>query len=352
MNASRPNRELVWILSFVAIFGVLLYLLSPILSPFLLAAILAYICDPLADWLQRMKLSRSLASTVVIIVLGLVFFLLVLILVPMIQAETSHFLTSLPKYLDWFQNQAAPWLKTRWGITLPDAAGLQQLLTDQLQSAGTVVGNAASWVKTGTLSVVSFITNLVLVPVVFFYLLRDWDLIVSRVDELVPRRWHIKARMLASEIDAVLSEFLRGQLAVMGIMAAFYTTGLWIAGLEYALPIGIMTGLLVFVPYLGAIMGLLLATLAGLVQFSSLSGMIPIWVVFGLGQLAEGYVVVPRLVGERIGLHPVVVIFVLLAFGELFGFFGVLLALPMAAILFVGLRHIKIAYQESHLYRS
>lgn len=351
MNASRPNREFIWIFSAVAVFGVLLYLLSPILSPFLLAAILAYICDPLADRLQRMKMSRTVASTIVIMVLGLVFFLLALILLPMIQGETSHFLASLPKYLDWFQNQAAPWL-TRFGITLPDAAGLQQLLTDQVQTAGAAVGNAAGWLKTGTLSVVSFIMNLVLVPVVFFYLLRDWDVIMGRMDELVPRRWHVKVRTLAQEIDAVLSEFLRGQLAVMLIMAAFYTTGLWITGLEYALPIGIITGLLVFVPYLGAILGLLLATLAGLVQFSSLAGLIPIWIVFSLGQLAEGYVVVPRLVGERIGLHPVIVIFVLLAFGELFGFFGVLLALPLSAMLLVGLRHIKVAYQDSNLYRS
>lgn len=350
MNATRPNREFAWIVAAVLIAGVLLYLLSPILSPFLLAAILAYICDPLADRLQRMKLPRGVAATVVIIVLGLVFFLLALILLPMIQAETSHFIASLPKYLDWFQTQAAPWLQTRLGITVPDAAGLKQLLSEHLQGAGTAAGNAAGWLKTGTLGVVSFVTNLVLVPVVFFYLLRDWDVLVSRVDELVPRRWHAKVRTLAVEIDAVLSEFLRGQLAVMLIMAAFYTIGLWIAGLDYALPIGILSGLLVFVPYLGAILGMLLATLAGLVQFSSLGGLIPIWVVFGLGQLAEGYVVVPRLVGERIGLHPVVVIFALLAFGEVFGFFGVLLALPISAMLLVGMRHIRAAYQHSSLY--
>ena len=254
-----------------------------------------------------------------IIVLGLVFFLLVLILLPMIQTETSHFIASLPKYVDWLQNSAAPWLQEHLGVTLPDAAGLKQLLSDHLQGAGNAAGSAAAWLKTGTLGIVSLVANLVLIPVVFFYLLRDWDVMIDWADGLVPRRWHAKVRQLATEIDAVLSEFLRGQLSVMLIMAVFYTTGLWIVGLDYALPIGILAGLLVFVPYMGAISGMALATLAGLVQFPSLSGMIPVWVVFGIGQLVEGYVVVPRLVGERIGLHPVMVIFALLAFGEVFG---------------------------------
>ena len=352
MNATQPNRDFVWILAAVLVTGGLLYLLSPILTPFLLAAILAYICHPLADRLERLKLPRGLAAGIVIIVIGLVVFLLVLILVPMIQSETSHLLASLPKYVDWLQNNAAPWLQAHLGVTLPDAAGLKQLLSSHLQGAGSAAGSAAGWLKTGTLSLVSFVLNLVLVPVVFFYLLRDWDVMIHWADGLVPRRWHAKVRQLATEIDAVLSEFLRGQLSVMFIMAVFYTIGLWIAGLDYALPIGIVAGLLVFVPYMGAITGMALATLAGLVQFSSLSGLIPIWVVFGIGELAEGYVIVPRLVGDRIGLHPVMVIFALLAFGEVFGFFGVLLALPISAMLLVALRHIQAAYQHSSLYQD
>ncbi len=352
MNATQPNRDFAWILAAVLVTGGLLYLLTPILTPFLLAAILAYICHPLADRLERLKLPRSAATGVVIIVLGLVFFLLALILVPMIQNETNHFLASLPKYLDWLQTSAAPWLQTHLGVTLPDAAGLKQLLSNHLQGAGSAAGSAAGWLKTGTLGLVSFVLNLVLVPVVFFYLLRDWGVMVNWADGLVPRRWHTKVRQLATEIDAVLSEFLRGQLSVMLIMAVFYTIGLWIAGLDYALPIGIVAGLLVFVPYMGAITGMALATLAGLVQFSSLSGLIPIWVVFGIGEMAEGYVIVPLLVGDRIGLHPVMVIFALLAFGEVFGFFGVLLALPISAMLLVALRHIRTAYQHSSLYQD
>jgi predicted PurR-regulated permease PerM len=352
MNAPRPNREFGWILAAMLVMAGLVYLLSPILTPFLLAGILAYICDPLADRLERLKFSRTLATLVVMAVLALAFVLLALILLPMVQTESSHFIASLPGYVDWLQTQLAPWLQTQFGINLPDAAGFKKLLTDHLQGAGRAAGSAAGFLKTGTLSLVSFATNLVLVPVVFFYFLRDWDVMMARLDELIPRRWHAQVSGMAQEIDTVLSEFLRGQLSVMMIMALFYSIGLWLVGLDYALPIGILSGLLVFVPYLGAISGMLLATLAGLVQYGSVSGLLLIWGVFALGQITEGYIVVPRLVGERIGLHPVVVIFVLLAFGEVFGFFGVLLALPLSAIILVGLRHIKAAYQLSNLYRG
>ena len=182
-------------------------------------------------------------------------------------------------------------------------------------------------------------------------MLRDWDSFVLKLDELIPRRWHEKTQAIASQVDVVLAEFLRGQLTVMLIMAAFYATALWAVGLEYALPIGLLAGLLVFVPYLGVVLGLSLATLAGLVQFAELTDLIPIWVVFGIGQVIESMGITPWLVGERIGLHPLAVIFALLAFGQIFGFFGILLALPVSAALLVGLRHIKQAYHHSNLYR-
>jgi predicted PurR-regulated permease PerM len=187
---------------------------------------------------------------------------------------------------------------------------------------------------------------------VLFYVLRDWNLIVARVDEVIPRRWHEQVGAVAREVDDVLGSFLRGQISVMLLMSLFYALGLRLVGLELALPIGIIAGLLVFVPYLGMIVGLTLATLAGLMQFQSLGGMIPVWIVFGAGQALEGVVVTPWLVGDRIGLHPVAVIFAVLAFGQLFGFFGVLLALPMSAVLLVGLRLLRKNYLKSSLYRD
>jgi predicted PurR-regulated permease PerM len=196
------------------------------------------------------------------------------------------------------------------------------------------------------------LVNLVLMPVVLFYLLRDWPQLMQRIDEVVPRHWHEKVMQIAGEVDSVLAEFLRGQISVMLLMSAFYVVGLWLAGLQFALPIGVVAGMLVFIPYIGMITGLTLATLAAFSQFSAFGSVLVVWAVFGAGQLLEGMVVTPWLVGERIGLHPLAVIFALLAFGQLFGFFGVLLALPLSAMLLVGLRHAREWYLSSELYRQ
>jgi predicted PurR-regulated permease PerM len=194
--------------------------------------------------------------------------------------------------------------------------------------------------------------NVLLIPVALFYLLRDWPLLLKHIEQILPRRQHAKVLEIAGEVDRVLAEFLRGQLAVMLLMSAYYVIGLWLAGLEFALPIGLLAGMLVFVPYLGMITGLALATLGAFTQFDHFSGVLVVWAVFASGQLIEGMVVTPRLVGERIGLHPLAVIFALLAFGQVFGFFGVLLALPLSAVLLVALRHARGWYLDSTLYRG
>jgi predicted PurR-regulated permease PerM len=190
------------------------------------------------------------------------------------------------------------------------------------------------------------------VPVVLFYLMRDWKGLTARVDRGVPRRWHATSREFFAELDAVLAEFLRGQISVILVMSAFYTVGLWFTGLEFYLPVGIITGVLVFIPYVGMLTGLLLATLAALMQFGATSGLVWVWVVFATGQALEGMLVTPLLVGQRIGLHPVAVIFALLAFGQLFGFFGVLVALPASAALLVGLRRMRRRYYTSTFYKN
>ncbi len=198
--------------------------------------------------------------------------------------------------------------------------------------------------------VLALLVSLILVPVVLFYLLRDWNFLLARIDELIPRRVHEKVHRMAAEIDAVLAQWLRGQLLVIVIMSGYYVLALWLAGLDFAVPIGIITGLAVIVPYVGIIVGLALATVAALLKFGATAGLLWVWLAIGVGQALEGMVVTPKIVGERIGLHPVVVIFALLAFGQVFGFFGVLLALPASAMLLVGLRHLKAGYLASPLY--
>jgi predicted PurR-regulated permease PerM len=211
-----------------------------------------------------------------------------------------------------------------------------------------MLAGATSW----GLIMIGVLVNIALIPVVMFYLLRDWNLLIARIDELVPRRWAPLVRQLAHDIDKVLAEFLHGQMLVMISLAAYYAIALSLAGLQFALPIGILTGLLVFIPYVGFGLGFILGMLAALLQWNGWPGFFAILAVYGVGQLLENYVLIPFLVGKRIGLHPLAVIFALLAFAQLFGFAGVLLALPVSAALLVGLRHLRATYTESPMYRE
>jgi len=351
MSPVFPAR-LFWYLAAAAAAGLLLYLTAPILSPFLFSAILAYICLPLVDRLAR-KLPRWLAVAIVLALLIMALCLLVLILVPMVEQQFGSLLQKIPDYLEWARARLLPWLSGTLGIELDlDLAHARRAITDSLHADKEVYKSLLPKITSGGAVLIGFFTAVLLVPVVLFYFLRDWHLIVRRLDEMIPRRLHPAAVGIAGEVDRVLGEFLRGQISVMLIMSAYYTAALWLAGLEYALPIGILSGLLVFVPYLGALTGLLLGTLAGFNQFDGVSGLVGVWAAFGIGQVVEGTVVTPWLVGDRIGLHPVAVIFALLVFGHLFGFFGVLLALPVSAALLVVLRHLRQHYLASDLYKA
>jgi len=326
----------------------LLWRLSPILSPFLLAAVMAYVCNPLVGWMERKRIPRTLAVLLTMLLLAGVIAGLLLILAPLVQHETQLFVERLPTALDWFKSHALPWLQVNFGVDATmDMDQVRAYLIDHLKNAGSLVGQLLPSLKSGGLALVGIAVNLLLVPVVFFYALRDWKGMLAQLEILIPRRWRINTLQIAQEVDQVLSEFLRGQISVMLLMATYYSLALHLSGLEFALPIGIVTGLLVFIPYLGMATGLSLAVLAGLMQFQSLRELMPVLIAFGVGQALEGTIVTPWLVGERIGLHPVAVIFALLAFGQIFGFFGVLLALPASAALLVGLRHVRHRYLES-----
>jgi predicted PurR-regulated permease PerM len=345
-------RPKLWAwLAIAAALGLVAWLLSPILAPFLFAAILAYILDPLVERLSRPGVPRVLSVLVVLTIALLLLVALVLIVLPLLYKETRLLVDKLPALLDWVNGHAAPWLKAKLDIDLQlDIDTAKQMAADAFaQNDGLAKGLLRS-VGIGGLAIIAFLANLLLVPVVLFYLLRDWNGLVGSVDRLIPRRVHGKVSQMAREIDAVLAEWLRGQLLVVVIMSCYYVTALWIARLDFALPIGILTGLAVIVPYVGITVGLLLATAAALLQFDTASGVLWVWLAIGVGQGLEGMAVTPLIVGKRIGLHPVAVIFALLAFGQLFGFFGVLLALPASAVLLVALRHLRAAYLGSPLY--
>jgi predicted PurR-regulated permease PerM len=352
----RDNGASVPLLTWLAptvIFLGLLWMLSPILAPFMCGAILAYICNPLVARMESKRIPRSTGTALTLLLLIGLFAGLVLILVPLVQHETNLLIDRLPAYLDSLKLNAVPWLQTHFGVDATvDADKIKAFVTSHLQNAGNLVMLALPSIKSGGLALIGLVTTLLLVPVVLFYVLRDWGVMLSRIEHLIPRRWHAKSVQIGREIDQVLSEFLRGQIAVMLVMSVYYVAALHVAGLEFALPIGLVTGLLVFIPYLGMATGLILAVLVGLIQFQGVGGLLPMLIAFGIGQLLEGMVVTPFLVGERIGLHPVAVIFALLAFGQLFGFFGILLALPVSAALLVGLRHLRGYYLNSVFYKQ
>jgi len=341
-----------WIIGVTVIVALLLHLLGDILTPFLIGAILAYIGNPAVSWGETHRISRTIGTLLVVGVTGLAVFGLILVLTPLVHSEFSQLVQRLPTLAVLLQTKFAPWLQQTFGIELQlDMDSIKAMISDNLAGAEALTPKVLSSVKAGGTLILAILINLALIPVVMFYLLRDWNIILARFEELTPRRWLATLRTVAAEVDDVLAEFLRGQASVMVVLAIYYVIALWIAGLQFWLPIGLLTGLLVFVPYVGFGLGLVLGVLAALLQWHGLPGFVAVLVVYGVGQLLEGYVLVPWLVGDRIGLHPVAVIFALLAFGEVFGFAGVLLALPASAVLLVALRHLRKAYNESALYR-
>lgn len=344
-------RQWPWLLIPLLLGGVI-YLLAPILTPFVVGALLAYLGDPLADRLETWKMSRTTAVVIVFFVMLMVFVAVLLLLIPALESQVARLIGDLPRYLEWIRDIAIPWLEKRLGLELGtiDAGRFVDLVKQDWQRAGGFAASLAGSITRSGAAILAWAMNFLLVPVVAFYLLRDWDRIVAQIGDLLPRRWVPTAARLARESDEVLSAFLRGQLSVMVALGGIYSLGLWLVGLNTALVIGMTAGMISFVPYLGTFVGLVLGVLAALVQFHDLWH--PGWVlaVFGVGQMLEGMVLTPLLVGDKIGLHPVTVIFAVMAGGHLFGFLGILLALPVASVIMVLLRHVHDLYKESELY--
>lgn len=351
-NIVADNRWLI----LSAAFLLLLYFLMPVLTPFVTAAILAYMCDPLVDKLsilgyKKYKFGRTTATVLVMLALTSIIAMLLLIIIPLLQKESLLIIERLPDIITNIRNTAEPFLQKHFGISLAiDSAQIQEIITKNWKTAGGILGDVLKTAGTNSMALIGVVANILLLPVVLFYLLRDWDELIAGIGNLIPRQFVGKTTELAQEIDEMLAEFFRGQFTVMMIMSVFYAAGLWMTGLDMALPIGIIAGLLNFVPYLGPAIGMGLALLVGALQFSSIGQLIPVLMVFGIGQLVESNFITPKLVGDRIGLHPVVVIFALLAGGQLFGFVGVLLALPVSAAIAVGLRHTRDNYLDSDAY--
>lgn len=347
------SRRWLW-LAGLFLCGWLIYLLTPILSPFLVAMLLAYMGDPLVDRLERRGLTRSWGVVLVFSLFSLLLLILLLVLIPMLGRQLARLYELAPQGLDWLQQQALPWVQAQLGL----AEGfwhfdqLKQAFSGHLGKTTDIVGSLLSQVTASGLALLGWLGNLLLIPVVGFYLLRDWDLMMGRLRGLLPRSREGLVVQLVGECHEVLGAFMRGQLLVMLALAGIYSAGLMVIGLELGLLIGLLAGLASIVPYMGFIVGFGAAVIAALFQYAGfeLYPLIGIVVVFAIGQLLEGMLLTPMLVGDRIGLHPVAVIFAILAGGQLFGFTGVLLALPVAAVIMVLLRHAHDFYKISDLY--
>ena len=348
MSATQKTMIL---LSVVAVL-LLVYLLKPILAPFLVGLLIAYLGDPLVDRLEAMGLKRTAAVCVVFLVFALLFTGVVLVLVPMLGREIASFVRAIPTFINWLQDAVRPFLLNILGVNPFDVPTdeLKQSLLANWKQAGGIIGRLITEMTKSGVVLVTWIANIGLIPIVAFYLLRDWDLLIQRVRETLPRQIETKTVTLVTECDEVLSAFFRGQLLIMFILGCIYSLGLWIIGVDLALLIGMLAGLASIVPYLGPIVGIVVASLAALFQFQDLIHVVYVALVFGIGQVLEGSFLTPNLVGDRIGLHPVAVIFAVLAGGQLFGFVGVLLALPVAAVIMVFVRVLHARYRESELF--
>ncbi len=335
--------------------AVLVYLLKPILMPFLVGGLLAYLGDPVVDRLEARRLPRTGAVLVVFAVLVLVLLGLVLLVVPMIGSQIEMLRNTLPAMLQWGQQTAIPWIEREFELDVSRYLRLDRVgsaLAAHWRETGDIATLVLQRVSSSGLALVGWAANLALIPVVTFYLLRDWDKLVARVNDLLPRRIEPVASRLTKECDEVLGAFLRGQFLVMLGLGAIYSVGLWLLGLNLGLLIGMVAGIASIVPYLGTVVGVGAALIAGLFQFGDLWPLLGVAAVFAVGQMLEGMVLTPLLVGDRIGMHPVAVIFAVLAGGQLFGFVGVLLGLPVAAVVMVLLRHAHDRYKDSQMYGS
>ncbi len=348
--SSTQRRTLSWLALGLVALG-LLWLLAPVLTPFLIGAVLAYALHPAVERLATRGVPRVLAVLFVEVIVLLAFTAVLLLMVPILSKEIPLLREQVPLLAKTLKTSLEPWL-AQFGIHVAlDVDSLQQLALKTLNA------NFEDWFATIVLSariggsmVLTILGTVVLVPVVLFYLLMDWPRLMLRMQEMVPPRLRPGFHGFMSECDAVLGQYLRGQLLVMLVMAAFYSIGLALFGFDLAVPVGVFTGLAMFIPYLGFGLGMLLALLAGVLQFANWYGLVAVAVVYGFGQMLEGFFLTPRLVGERIGLSPLAVIFALLAFGHLFGFAGVLVALPVSAVLVVAAGRLRGWYVQSPLY--
>ena len=332
--------------------ALLFYLLQPILLPFVLGALVAYLGDPLVDVLARRGISRTLGVAIVFFVFSALVTIACVLALPLLLHQLDLLLAKIPVMYSWLTQETLPWIQRKFDLPLERLPQLNWSgqLADHWQSLGKLTAQTLVKISGSGASLLLAVANLALVPVVAFYLMRDWDRLVAKTLSMLPLAWQGKVFHMVGEADEVVGAFLRGQFLVMCTLSVVYGFGLWLVGLQLALLLGVVAGLASIVPYLGFTVGVLVSCVAAYAQFGDWSMLLWVLLVFGIGQAIESMVLTPVLVGDRIGLHPVAVIFALLAGAQIAGFVGVVVALPVAAVIMVFMRHAVNHYRASDIY--
>ena len=332
--------------------GLFLYLIEPILMPFVVGGLIGYLGDPLVDTLERKGVNRTLGVVVVFLMISALIVGALVFAVPMLIQQIDILVHKIPLIYQWLTEQAVPWIQQR--LSLPasklPAVDWSSQLAENLESLGKMTAKTIRQLTGSGMNILAGLANLALVPVVAFYLMRDWDVLVNKSLNMVPLAWQDRVAYMVGEADEVVGAFLRGQFVVMCALGVLYGVGLWLVGVQLALLLGVIAGLASIVPYLGFMVGILASSIAAYAQFQDWTILLWVGLVFGIGQMIESMVLTPVLVGDRIGLHPVAVIFALMAGGQLAGFVGVVMALPVAAVIMVFVRHAMVEYRASDIY--
>lgn len=350
--ATSVRRQAVFWTCAVALLALFLYIFSSILLPFVAGLVLAYFLDPVADRLERLGLSRLLATIVILILFVVTFALLLMILVPILASQMTDFIARLPSYVARLQeliaNRDSQWLKDFIGV---DASVIRNSLDSLLQQGAGFLSTLLQSIWSSGKTLIDIAALFVVTPVVAFYMLLDWDRMVQSIDNLTPRDHVQTVRDIAKDMNKAIAGFVRGQGTVCLLLGMIYAVGLTIVGLNFGLLIGLFAGLISFIPYVGSLVGLVLAIGVALVQFwPDYFYVGAVAVVFFIGQFFEGNILQPKLVGSSVGLHPVWLMFALFAFGSLMGFTGMLIAVPTAAAMGVLVRFVISRYRQSPLY--
>ena len=340
----------IWGIALV-VFVALLVLLKGILLPFVAGMAIAYLLDPVCDRLEAMGVSRTVATTIVTAIFALVVVLLLLLIVPLVIQQVIAFLGTLPDFISRTQDRLLPfYMQLQQQFDLPDVTELGEIARTRIGTALAWLAGLLEGVITQGLAIANLLSLVFITPVVAFYLLRDWDRLVARVDDLLPRDHADVMRQLAKQANESLAGFARGQSMVCVLLAAFYAVALVLVGLPFGAIVGLVAGLLTFIPYVGCLTGFVVSMAIAVGQFDNWVSIALVAVIFVVGQVIEGNFLTPKLVGDRVGLHPVWIIFGLLAGGALFGFLGLLLAVPVAALIGVLVRFSIAQYRASKLY--